>query len=103
MLGWILVLEPVLQARISRNGLLSPNRHCQRLLLTDEDHQLLPARHARINEVALEHHIVLHCDWQYHDRIFAPLGLVNGRGIAEHKLVQLSVGVNNFMPVEVNC
>lgn len=85
MLGWILVLEAVLQARISRNGLLSPNRHCQRLLLTDEDHQLLPARHARINEVALEHHIVLHCDRQYHDRIFAPLGLVNGRGIAEHK------------------
>lgn len=36
MLGWILVLEAMLQARISRNGLLSPNRHCQRLLLTDE-------------------------------------------------------------------
>ena len=36
------------------------NRHCQRLPLPDQHHQFLAACDARVNQIALQQHVLLH-------------------------------------------
>jgi hypothetical protein len=71
--------EPFCQLGPPTFRLLAFDRHGQRPFLSDQHDKTLATRDAGINQVPLEHHVVLRGDGNHHDRVFRPLGLMNRR------------------------
>ena len=93
-------VKPVTKAREALERLFALYGHRKRFLLSDKNDELLAARHAGVDQIPLEHHEMLHRYRQQNDRILAALTLVDCRGVAENKLVQLAEGVDDFPTVE---
>src|SRR5262249_12854049 len=53
----------------------------QRLPLSDQHHQPLAARHPRVNQIPLQHRVVLGAEWDDDRGVFRPLTLVDCRRI----------------------
>ena len=82
--------------------MLAIYRNCQSLHLPDDDHQFLSPCDARVNQIALEHHVVLggHRD---HDRgIFRPLRFVDGCRIGKKHFVEFIHLILNRAAVEID-
>ena len=62
------------------------NRDGDGLLLADENHQPLAARDAGIEEISLQHGVVLGQDRDDHGGIFGALALVDGGGIGRNSV-----------------
>ena len=69
------------------------------LLRSDADDQLPAAGDGGVEEVALEHDVVLGVDRDDDGGILASLALVNGDGVAQNQLVEIGVRVVHVTPV----
>ena len=76
------------------------NRDRDRLLLADEDHEPLAAGDAGVEEVSLQHGVVLGQDGDHHRGILGALALVDGGGIGGNQHVKLAEAVDHRPPVE---
>ena len=61
--------------------LLIPHRNAQRLLAAYNNHQLLPPGNARIQQVAVQHHIMRGMQGQHHAGALAALVFVDGHRV----------------------
>ena len=73
--------QPLLQLRPS-----PPPRHVADgdgggFLLPDDHDQFLASRYASVEQISLQHRVMLGHDRDHYGGIFRPLALVNGRGI----------------------
>ena len=73
-----------------------------RLLLADQHHQSLAACHAGVEQIALQHRVVLGHDGNDHGRIFGALRFVNGRRVGQHDLIEFPERVGDQPAVEVD-
>src|ERR1700690_682173 len=69
------------------------NRNRDGLLLADQDHEPLAASNAGIEEVSLQHSVVLGEDRDDHGGIFGALALVDGGGIGGNQRVKFAKAV----------
>src|SRR5664279_1319381 len=65
--------------------------------------QTLAAGNAGVEEIALEHRVMLRRHVDDDNRIFRPLGFVDRRGIGENELVQFAKEIGHVAAVEANC
>jgi len=70
------------------------------LLLTDQDERILAPGDAGIEQISLQHRIVLGHDRNDHRRVFGVLALVDGRRIGQDQGVELAESVGHGMTVE---
>src|SRR5262249_37860542 len=61
------------QRRVSPAHLLPTDRHFKRLTATDDDDEALAASDGGVEEVPLEHHVVLRVQGNNHGRVFSAL------------------------------
>src|SRR5438105_1201220 len=62
-----------------------PDRNRERLPLPDEYDKALPARHPRVDEVPLEHRVVLSAERDHDGWVFRALALVDCGRIGKHR------------------
>lgn len=79
-----------------------PDRDGYGLLLAEQDHQTLSARDASVEQVTLEHGIVLRQDGNDDNRIFGPLRFVDRGCIGENHLVKFAELEREREAVEIN-
>jgi hypothetical protein len=58
------------------------------LLLSNQHHEPLPSGDSGVEEIALQHSVMLGEHWDDHGGIFRPLALVNGRRIGRHQYIE---------------
>ncbi len=68
------------------------NGNGQGLFRSNQDDQFLRPADPCIDKVSLEKHIMLGCNGKNHDRVLAPLGLMNGYGIGQDKFIEIRLG-----------
>ena len=73
------------------------------LLLSDQHDELLPSGNAGVEQIALQHGVMLSEYWDDHSGIFRPLAFVNGRRIGWHQHIEITVSVLDGSPVEAHC
>ena len=76
------------------------NRDRDGLLLADENHKPLATRHAGVEEISLQHYVVLGKDRDDYGGILGALALVDGGGIGGNQRVKLAEAVIHRAPVE---
>ena len=92
--------KPLVKLRPAPPARYVANRDGDSLLLADENHQPLATRHAGIEEISLQHCVVLGKDRDDHGGIFGALALVDGSGIGGNQRVKLAEAVRHRAPVE---
>src|SRR5215469_276062 len=75
----------------------------ERLSLPNQHEQPLASRDTRVHQVALQQHVVLHCQWNYHSRELRALRLVDRDRIGQGDLVQLPEVIFHEPFVEAHC
>src|SRR5258707_3915763 len=70
------------------------------LFLADQDDQLLAAGDTGVEQVPLQHRIMLSHDWNYRGRVFRALALVNGRRIGRYQGVEFTESIGDGLGVE---
>ena len=95
--GWA---QPFPQFRpaSSARDILDGDRHG--LLLAEQDDEPLAAGDAGLEQVALQHHIVLRRDRNDDSGIFGPLRFMDGRCVSEDHLVEFAECVGYWAPIE---
>jgi len=71
-------------------NLVVPDSHSYGTLAADQYHQSLSTGYRRIQQVALQHDIVLRQERNHHRGILTAMGFVYGYGIGQHQLVQIA-------------
>jgi hypothetical protein len=94
--------QPLPQLRPSPPRSASLDRDSERLSLPDEHHQALAARHSRVNQIPLQHRVVLRRQRDDHSRVFRTLTLVDRRCVSKYQLIQLAKAVTDVAPVEID-
>ena len=69
--------------------------HRQGLFLAHQHHQLLAAGEAGVDEIALQHGVVLGEQRNHHGGIFAALAFVDRAGIGRHQVIELTPAVDH--------
>ena len=80
---------------------MTDNRQCT--LLPDQYTQALAARYAGVDQVPLEHHVVLGYAGKHHNRIFRSLGFADGCRVTQHQFIQLAKCVGYDVLIEGRC
>src|SRR5690348_13587875 len=80
----------------------SLNGNCPCLSLPDEDHEALATRHARIDQISLQHRIVLSGQRDHYSRVFRALTLVDRRRVGQHKLIELAKAVDHLATLKID-
>ena len=70
--------------------------------LPHNDDKTLATGEARIEEIALEHGVMLRYERQHHRRIFGSLRFVDGDGIGKNKIVELAASIDNVAALEID-
>ena len=78
------VLQPLPQLGRPPLATTAADRDLERPPLAEQDHQALAAGDAGVEQVALEHRVVLRAQGEDHGGVLAALGLVDGGGVGEH-------------------
>ena len=73
-----------------------------RILLTDQDNQAGAASDPGVEQVSLQHVVVLGQDRDDDGGVLGTLRLVDGGGVGEHNLVQLTELIDNLPAVEID-
>jgi hypothetical protein len=94
----ILQTQPIPQISIALSRLDIPDPYGQGPFGTHHDHQFLSPGNRRINQIALQEHIMLGQDRDNHGRVFGALGFVDGNGVGQGNLIQ--VGVQNAYTIK---
>ena len=90
------------EPRLSLQGVVRAYGKAQGPGLSHDHDELLSAGYARVDEVALQHHEMLHRKRNHDDRVLASLRFVDSRRVAEDEFVEVRVVVGNFPSVEVD-
>src|SRR5438105_8794693 len=92
--------QPFLQFRPSPSprDVAYSNRDC--LLLADQHDQSFPSGHAGIEQVPLQHRVVLGQNRDYDGRVFGALALVDGCGVGRYQRVEFAEAVGDSAAVE---
>src|SRR5439155_6853208 len=93
--------EPVAQFRPAAPLLAAAHRHRERALLPDDDHEALAAGHAGIDQIALQHRVVLRRQRDDHRVVFRALALVDCRRIGERELIELAAAIGDGASIEI--
>ena len=72
------------------------------LALTDQNDQSFAARDTRVEQIALQHGIVLRRDRDHNSRVFRALTLMDRRGVSRHQRVQLAKAIGNRTTIKYN-
>jgi hypothetical protein len=83
-----------------RGRSLDGNRQC--LPLADEHHQALTARHPRVDQVPLQHRVVLGAERDHYGWVLRALALVNCRRVGQHQLIEFAKAVGEIAAIEVD-
>ncbi len=94
--------QPLAKTRKAPLCLVIANSHMQGPGLANQNDQLLAARYGRINQVALQKHIMLHHYGDDNRRVFRTLRFVNADGVCRGQLVKLVKFVRHDSPVKIN-
>src|ERR1700730_12948151 len=70
------------------------------LALADQDHQALTPGDPGVEQITLQHGVVLGHDRDDHSRVFRALTLVYGRGVGRHQGVKLAEAIRDQAPLE---
>ena len=76
------------------------DRNCQRLPLSDEDDEALASRHAGLDQVLLQHRVVLSRQRDHHGWVFRTFALVDRGGIGEDQFVEFDTDHAIIVDVE---
>src|SRR6516162_7635631 len=74
----------------------------QRLPLSDQDDQSFASRHAGVDQVSLQHCVMLYRQRNNYGGIFGALAFVDCRCIGEHQFVEFAKAVDHLAPLEVD-
>src|SRR6516164_1980218 len=91
---------PQLRPSTPRPCPLDGDRQC--LPLPNKDHQTLAARHPRVDQVSLQHRVVLSAERDHDGRVFRTLALVNRRRVGQHQLIEFAKAVGEISAIEVD-
>src|SRR6516165_1709663 len=80
----------------------SLHRDRQRLPLPDEDDEAFAARQAGVDQVPLQHRVVLGGQRNDHGRILRALALVDRYRVGKNQLVEFAKAVGDFTAVEID-
>src|SRR6516165_2338120 len=94
--------KPLAQLRPPPPCPRSFNSDGQCLPLPYKDDEALAAGHPRIDQVALQHRVVLGRQRDDHRRVLRALALMDCRRVGEHQLVELAKAVGNFAAIEID-
>src|SRR5699024_8691406 len=72
------------------------------LLRADHYQNLLSSGNAGVDQISLQHYIMIHQNRHDYDRIFRSLGFMNGCGISMHQFIKLSSIVLNASPIKIH-
>src|SRR5215469_17383043 len=78
------------------------HRNGNGLLLSNHHDEPLPSGDASVEEIALQHGVMLSQHWDYHGGIFRPLAFVNGRRVGRHQHIEFAESVLDGTAVEAN-
>ena len=95
-------LQPLAQPRTAPGRVLPLHRHLQRLAAADQHHQLLAARDAGVEQVALQHHEMLRVQRDHHRGILRALRFVDRQRVGQSQLVQFAEIVGHRLAVEID-
>src|SRR6516162_2950959 len=87
--------EPLAQLRPPPPPRHVTHRNSDSLFLSDQYDQMLAARNAGVEEVPLQHGIVLRQDRNHHRRIFGALALMNGCRISRYQHVEFAKSIGH--------
>ena len=76
------------------------NRDGDRLLLTNQNDEAFAAGDTGVEEIPLQHGVVLGHDRDNHGRVLRALALMDGRGIGRYQRVELAKAVGDRTAVE---
>lgn len=85
------MVQAHLESSISFNYLVVLYSAGNSFFSADDDYDLLGASHSRIEQVFLQHDIVLHSKRHYDDGILGALRLMNGDCIGQDQLIQICI------------
>src|SRR5437763_17171615 len=91
---------PQLPPSPARWGALYRDR--QRLPLSNQHDEALAPGHTGVDQVSLQHPVVLGGDWDDHSRILGSLALVDRHGVGQHQLIEFGEPVNHLPTIEVD-
>jgi hypothetical protein len=80
--------------------LLTFDRYRRSTLLSNYQDKTLAAGDAGINQIPLEHHVVLLGDGNHYDWIFRPLRLADGRRVIQHQFIQFAKRLGDDVLIE---
>jgi hypothetical protein len=93
-------LEPLAQLRPAAPPGDAAHRDGNGFLLADQNDKPLAAGNAGIQQIALQHGVVLGHDRDLDGWIFGALALMDGRGIGRHQGVEFAKAVGDRTPIE---
>src|SRR5215467_470070 len=70
------------------------------LALADQNDQSFAASDTRVEQIALQHWVVLRHDWDNDGRVIRALALMDRRSISRHQRVQFAKAIGNRMPIK---
>ena len=65
-------------------------------------HQLLAARHPRVDQVPLQHRVVLGAERDHDGGVLRALALVNRRRVGQYQLIEFAKAIDEFATIEVD-
>ena len=98
----ILQTQPIPQVRIALSRLVISDSDRQRFFGAHHDYQFFAPGNRRINQIALQEHIMLAQDRDNHGRVFGALGFVDGNGVGQDNLIQVGVIIRHFFAIKVD-
>ena len=87
---------------MAKSRVLLLNRDRQRFSRTHDYHQFFTTSNGRIQQVPLQHHVMLGMQGDNHGLVFRPLRLVNAARVCEGQLVDLAEFVWDDLAIKVN-
>jgi hypothetical protein len=71
------------------------DRNGNRFLLSNQHDQFLAPGDPGVEQITLQHSVVLRHDRDYHGRVFRALALVNGCGVSRHQGVEFAEAISD--------
>src|SRR6267154_3552968 len=101
-IGWHLPSEPLSQLRPPSPCLRTFDRDGERLALAHQDDETLAPGYARIDQLSLQHRVMLGRQWDDNGGVFRSLALVDRGRIGQHQLVQFADAIHYLPALEID-
>src|SRR2546423_14077503 len=94
--------QPLPQLRPPPSRLRTLDCDRQGLSLSNEYDETLPASYTGVQQLSLQHCVMLHHHRDNHRRVLGPLALVNSCGVGEHEFIKLAEDIDDLPAIEVD-